>query len=382
MLVDDAIQERLRALTRRGVQIPDERQVYISDDVDPERIFPGSVLWPGTRLVGKRTLVGSNARIGTEGPAMLSNAVVGADAEVASGYLDGAVLLPCARAGANAHFRAGTLLEEEASTAHAVGLKQTILMYGVTLGSLINFCDALLSGGRSRSEHTEVGSGFIHFNYTPWGERGDKATPSLIGTVTDGVFLDRPRIFLGGMSGIVGPQTVGFGAMTAAGQVVRKPVREGMLHAEAGASFDRAFADMEAASSGKRFERVRARNIAYIAQLFALKEWYRHIRLARCDAQRDRELALVLEGALDVVDRCVAERLKRYNELARAGTKPLLPDALPAADIPAPGDIAARRPGLPHDEWVWSLPEEDKRVLRGWLADCAAAARGLLERQC
>ena len=32
-------------------------------------------------------------------------------------------------------------------------------------------------------EHTEVGSRFIHFNFTPRGQSGDKATPSLIGDV-------------------------------------------------------------------------------------------------------------------------------------------------------------------------------------------------------
>ena len=104
------------------------------------------------------------------------------------------MLLTKARIGSNGHVRAGTLLEEEASTAHAVGLKQTILTSFATLGSLINCCDCLISGGRSRTNHTEVGSGFIHFNFTPWGESGDKATPSLIGGVPQGVFLREQRI--------------------------------------------------------------------------------------------------------------------------------------------------------------------------------------------
>src|SRR5690606_1997997 len=122
-------------------------------------------------------------------------------AAVASGYVEGAVLLREAKLGANAHVRPGTLLEELASTAHAVGLKQTVLLAYVTLGSLINFCDCLMAGGTSRSDHSEVGSGFIHFNFTPWGERGDKATPSLIGDVVRGVFLRERRIFLGGLAG-------------------------------------------------------------------------------------------------------------------------------------------------------------------------------------
>lgn len=75
--------------------------------------------------------------------------------------------------GSGAHVRGGTILEEEANGAHTVGLKQTILMPFVTLGSLINFCDVLLAGGTSRTNHSEVGSSYIHFNFTP---DGDKTT--------------------------------------------------------------------------------------------------------------------------------------------------------------------------------------------------------------
>ena len=82
--------------------------------------------------------------------------------------------------GSGAHVRAGTLLEEEFDGAHAVGLKQTLFLPFVTAGSLINFCDALMAGGTSRKNHSEIGSSYIHFNYTP---HRDKATPSLVGDV-------------------------------------------------------------------------------------------------------------------------------------------------------------------------------------------------------
>ena len=67
-----------------------------------------------------------------------------------------------------------------------------------------------------------MGSGFIHFNFTPRGQSGDKATPSLIGNVPHGNFLREPRIFLGGFSGIEGPQKGGFGSCTVASQVLRR----------------------------------------------------------------------------------------------------------------------------------------------------------------
>src|SRR5262249_61592058 len=110
------------------------------------------------RRPGPRALRGPGAEVGPEGPAVLRNTVLGERARVDSGYAEDAVLLRDARAGANAHLREGTLLEEQASTAHAVGLKHTILGSFVTLGSLINFCDVLMTGGTSREDHSEVGS--------------------------------------------------------------------------------------------------------------------------------------------------------------------------------------------------------------------------------
>ncbi|MCK7504346.1 MAG: hypothetical protein MZV70_09845 [Desulfobacterales bacterium] len=100
-----------------------------------------------------------------------------------------------------------------------VGLKQTILFPFVTLGSLINFCDCLMAGGTSRSNHSEVGSSYIHFNFTP---DADKTTPSLIGDVPRGVMLNQPPIFLGGQGGMVGPLRMGYGNVVAAGSILRQ----------------------------------------------------------------------------------------------------------------------------------------------------------------
>ena len=63
--------------------------------------------------------------------------------------------------GSGAQVRPGTILEEGAEMAHTVGLKQTIFFPFVVGGSLINFCDALMSGGKSRKVHSEIGSSFM-----------------------------------------------------------------------------------------------------------------------------------------------------------------------------------------------------------------------------
>ena len=363
------IEDRIRTLEEKGVVIIDPRQTYIAPEVDPDRIYGGSVLYPGCRLTGERTLVGTSAQIGTEGPAVIHNSIIGAEAEVSSGFLTDSTLLPKAKVGANAHFRGGTLLEEYATTAHCVGLKQTILMYSVTLGSLINFCDVLISGGRSRKEHTEVGSGFIHFNFTPWGKNGDKATPSLVGNVTDGVFLDQQRIFLGGLSGMVGPASVGFGAMTVAGQVIRHPVADSTMHAEIGSNIDRNCSFSGITFSEKRFKQIYEKNVEFLAQLYALKEWYLQIRLQRSRLREDLELSLVLTGALETIQSCMKERVSRYNSLAAEWSLAPMSESI-LEKKGRPMDVSVNwRTDLAYDEWIKGVSEEERQGLHEWLLD-------------
>src|SRR5262249_24216792 len=324
-------------------------------------ICRGAVLYPGTRLVGARTFVGPGAKVGTEGPAVLENAMIGEDTEVASGYLSEAVMLRNARVGSNAHIRVGTLMEEEASTAHAVGLKHTILMSFVTMGSLINFCDGLISGGRSRKEHTEVGSGFIHFNYTPWGKSGDKATPSLIGDVVHGVFLRQQRIFVGGLSGIVGPQKVGFGAFTIAGQVLRKEIPSNRIIGDLPRIVDKEFhAPTEAPT------RTLKLNLEYIGQLTALQSWYRDFRLARIPQNQEyAHIRVVTQAALKLLSVCIDERVERLRQFLEERGYPI--PCLSLTNLPCPLIIEARHPYLDHIKWILDLSRVEVEKGASWL---------------
>jgi len=352
---------RLDILESQGVTILDRRQVYLDEAVDLSRVRAGAVLYPGTRLIGSSTFVGARAKIGVEGPAVLENTVIGENAEVASGYLKDSVMLRDTRVGPNAHIRVGTLLEEEASTGHAVGLKHTVLMSFVTLGSLINFCDGLISGGRSRREHTEVGSGFIHFNYTPRGHTGDKATPSLIGDVPHGVFLRQPRIFLGGLSGIVGPQKVGFGSLTLAGQVIRREIPPNRIVGEAARSIDKEFQALNQFPS-----RVLKLNLEYIGQLAALQAWYRHVRLARIPTCSEYDgLRIVTRAAADLLSVSIDERVQRLRQFLdeRGLATPPLPSRIP----PCPLRIDKSIPFVDHVDWVSRLPDTDVQLGSSWL---------------
>jgi hypothetical protein len=279
---------------------------------------------------------------------------------VASGYVSGAVLLHKSRIGPNGHVRAGTLLEEEASTAHAVGLKQTILMSFVTLGSVINCCDCLISGGRSRSNHTEVGSGFIHFNFTPWGENGDKATPSLIGGVPKGVFLKEERIFLGGISGMIGPGRVEFGSLTVAGQVIRSDVSANRIHGETQRRVDAPWDFQPRGLSGVRAEK----NLEYIGHLVALRSWYICVRKQRLvsGGVAPSHLAMTIDAAIELLGGCINERWGRLGQYLGRDLGPL---QLPSTVCPLP----AKPSSDSHLSWVKDLSNDQARIGVAWLQE-------------
>jgi acetyltransferase-like isoleucine patch superfamily enzyme len=359
------LEARLDILEAQGVTILDRRQTYLDEAIDVTRVCPGVVLYPGTRLVGARTFVGPGAKVGTEGPAVLENAAIGENAEVASGYLRDSVMLRDTRVGSNAHIRVGTLLEEEASTAHSVGLKHTVLMSFVTMGSLINFCDALISGGRSRREHTEVGSGFIHFNFTPRGRSGDKATPSLIGDVVHGVFLRQPRIFLGGLSGIVGPQKVGFGSFTIAGQVLRGEVPPNRMVGDAPRNVDKEFHALNDFP-----HRIRKLNLEYIGYLAALQAWYRDVRLARIPTRPEYEhLRIVTQAACELLSVSIDERIRRLRNYLEERGLPI--PSLSFRTPPCPLRTEPSDTYFDHIKWVSGLSDVDVELGVSWLQSVA-----------
>ncbi|MBW2332776.1 MAG: hypothetical protein JRF08_04815 [Deltaproteobacteria bacterium] len=211
--------------------------------------------------------------------------------------------------GSGAHIRGGCLLEEEANVAHTVGLKQTILFPFVTLGSLINFCDCLMAGGTDRKNHSEVGSSYIHFNYTP---NQDKATPSLIGDVPKGVMLNQRPIFLGGQGGLVGPVRIGYGTVIAAGTIYRKDFIKGNGLLFAGSNVKKQQPLYFGLYPG--IKRVITNNINYIANIIALRRWYIDVRSLFLPGN-PIEKALY-QGALEKIEMIISERIKRLKEVA------------------------------------------------------------------
>jgi UDP-N-acetylglucosamine/UDP-N-acetylgalactosamine diphosphorylase len=211
--------------------------------------------------------------------------------------------------GSGALVREGCILEEDANGAHCVCIKQTILFPFVTLGSLINFCDCLMAGGTSRKHHSEVGSSYIHFNFTP---DGDKATASLFGDVPRGVMLNQPAIFLGGQGGAVGPSRVGYGNVVGADSVLRNNFIEDNKLIIEKAPREKTVDFIPKAYPNIR--RIVENNIIYIANLMALEQWYIRVRRPFFNSQEFGQL--IYSGLLDKLDLAKKERVKRLQAVA------------------------------------------------------------------
>lgn len=303
-------QEKILQILNKGVHIPNPLTLDIGDEVDVDRISGEDVtIYPGCRIYGSKTTICKGARIGYEGPATVESCWIGPRVELKGGYFTKSVFLEGSSIGLGAQVREACILEEEASGAHCVGLKQTILFPFVTLGSLINFCDCFMAGGTSRKNHSEVGSSYIHFNFTP---SGDKTTPSLVGDVARGVMLNQPAIFLGGQGGMVGPLRLGYGNVIAAGSILRKDYVEenrlivGKTHPGGVRTF--------VPESYHNLAHITEKNILYLANLVALEEWYRSVR--KCFFDRQELGVHMYEGLIEVLSLARVERLKRLAAMA------------------------------------------------------------------
>jgi UDP-N-acetylglucosamine/UDP-N-acetylgalactosamine diphosphorylase len=297
---------KIEKLIEKGIKINQPHSVEIGDEVDVSRISAdGVVIYAGCKIFGADTLILPGVKLGYEAPVTVDNCQVGPDVELKGGYFKKAVFLGKNKAGLGSHVREATILEEQASIAHTVALKQTILFPFVTLGSLVNFCDCLMAGGTSRKNHSEVGSSYIHFNFTP---SQDKATASLIGDVPRGVMLNQKPIFLGGQGGMVGPCRLGFGITTAAGTIVRKDeIRsDRLIMGSAGKGGNVAF------SPGKyrNDKRIVINNTIYIANLIALKQWYAQVRTLFVSDGFPQPL---LQGLLEKIEMAIEERINRLE---------------------------------------------------------------------
>ena len=320
--------QKIIRLIDKGVDIPNPLTLAVGDEVNLDQISGRGVrIYPGCRIYGKETVISEGAQIGYEGPVTIQDCQLGPRVELKGGYFNKAVFLEGACMGLAAQVREGCILEEQANGAHCVGLKQTILFPFVTLGSLINFCDCLMAGGTSRRDHSEVGSSYIHFNFTP---SGDKTTASLFGDVPRGVMLNQAPIFLGGQGGAVGPVLLGYGNVVIAGTILRKDTTENN-NLVIGKTYNEGIINLMPELYTGLLRMVK-NNILYLANLAALEQWYVHVRKRFFDFQEFGDL--VYAGVLDKLALARKERTKRLKAMVEK-----IPASLRKGDRPGPAGV-------------------------------------------
>lgn len=299
---DSGNRTRVDLLRQRGVDVWGPERVYVSEDVDLDAIEAGAVIRQAT-LSGPELSIAAGATIGTSGHAEVDNCQIGRDVELGSGLYRGATFLEGVKIRGFAEVRPSTLLEEQAEAAHSVALKNTTFTSCCVAGSLINFCDLFLSGGTSRRDHTEIGSGAIHFNFDPSGHKWG----SLIGGIR-GVLLRSEPVFIGGNCGLVGPLEIGFGAVTAAGSVIRKDVGENTLASESGRTIRVDGYDPKAYGLLQGSFMVTAK---LVGTLRALDGWYATVRIPHARTGERR----LYEAARKRIDAQLKERIERLGRI-------------------------------------------------------------------
>jgi hypothetical protein len=344
---------KIAQLVARGVRLSCPQSIEIGEEVEVDRISgDGVIIHAGSKILGDATVILKGAVIGLEAPATVKNCQVGPGVELKGGFFEDAVFLANAKAGLGSHVREASIFEEQASIAHTVGTKHTILFPFVTLGSLINFCDCLMAGGTSRKNHSEVGSSYIHFNFTP---NQDKVTASLIGDVPKGVMLNQAPIFLGGQGGLVGPCRLAYGTTVAAGTIVRKDeLRPGRLlyggNLKAG---NRPYSP----GRYRNEKRVVHNNIIYIANLIALSQWYRHVR-SQFISEYFTEPLLV--GLQEKLNRAISERINRLEALCDQIQISLEMETKKGGKPESPSPVLKQK-----QEWVTQWPRMKDLLNRG-----------------
>ncbi len=262
--------QRIAALQGKGVEAWGPERVYVAPDVDLDAIEAGAVIRHAT-LSGSDLHIARGAIVGTSGHAEVEDCQIGPRVELGAGFYHGATFLEDVKVRGFAEIRPGTLLEEQAEAAHCVAFKNTILTSCCVAGSLINFCDLFMSGGTSRQNHSEIGSGAIHFNFDP---RGDK-WGSLIGDIR-GLLLRSKPIFIGGNCGLVGPIQIGFGTVTVAGSTMSKNIEENLTVSEHFGNHRLAGFDHQGYS---RLTHKIHTTVRLIGTLWTLDTWYGQVRL-------------------------------------------------------------------------------------------------------
>ncbi len=185
-----------------GVTLVDPAATYIEADVV---IGPDTVIWPNTYLRGQTT-IGQDCVIGPD--AVLVNAVVGDGCTVLAAVIQDSTLERGVAMGPFARVRGGAHLGEGVYMGNFGEVKNSRLGPGVKMGHFSYVGDAEVGA------EVNISAGVITCNFD-----GVKKNKTIIG---EGAFVGSDTM-------LVAPVTIGRGAQTGAGAVVREDVPDGKL---------------------------------------------------------------------------------------------------------------------------------------------------------
>ena len=192
---------------RAGVTVIDPASTWIDVDVTVGR---DTVIHPGTQLLG-RTRIGGRCQIGPD--TTLTDVTVGDEASVIRTHGTSSMISDGAKVGPFTYLRPGTALGADGKLGAFVETKNSTLGIGTKVPHLTYVGDADIG------EHSNIGASSVFVNYD--GETKRRTTiGSHVRTGSDTMF--------------VAPVTVGDGAYTGAGTVVRDDVPPGALAVSAG----------------------------------------------------------------------------------------------------------------------------------------------------
>ena len=192
---------------RAGVTVIDPATTWIDIDITVGR---DTVIHPGTQLLGA-TRIGGRCQVGPD--TTLVDVTVGDEASVIRTHATSSVIGGGAVVGPFTYLRPGTVLGADAKLGAFVETKNSTLGTGTKVPHLTYVGDADIG------EHSNIGASSVFVNYD--GETKRRTTiGSHVRTGSDTMF--------------VAPVTVGDGAYTGAGTVVREDVPPGALAVSAG----------------------------------------------------------------------------------------------------------------------------------------------------
>lgn len=192
---------------RAGVTVADPATTWIDVDV---AIGRDTVIAPGTQLLGS-TRIGTRCRIGPD--TTLADVSVGDEARVVRTHGSAAVIGDGADVGPFTYLRPGTRLGAEAKLGAFVETKNATIGTGTKVPHLTYVGDADIG------DHSNIGASSVFVNYD-----GQTKRRTTIGS----------HVRTGSDTMFVAPVTVGDGAYTGAGTVLREDVPPGALAISAG----------------------------------------------------------------------------------------------------------------------------------------------------